>query len=355
MDTRYKYYNPFQSLNCNETYGGFTTKLERKPIMSYTKKIGTYNSTYSHLFQYWKPHFVSSLRDKMPGYRLLWLTSYTLHVVALKIFSMINEDITDIMYHIGEYLVSKSIYISRNDITNKAQFENEYRNSNTDCIHLFTKIFTYKMDSFFYPEYRYLSGIISEMYSRRARQFTSGFLLSSKEFAQLCFANKNDSVTKCFYGNEASLFRFRKEALESTFKYIDKDVVEYPFDVDGFESDDSCGSKSHWFEGGDEKPLTMHRDKLKEMLFLLQFSGFETTLKCPCSKVYRDLIFLYGCPLAEDPCKNQNFNNVTSLLQHFNSKFCIFHTVLSKYLSSLCEVSGIALSPVRKRIKYPRK
>ena len=122
---------------------------------------------------------------------------------------MINEDITDVMYHIGEYLVSKTIYISRNDIKNKAQFENEYRNSNTDCIHLFTKTFTYKMDSFFYPEYRYLSEIISEIYSRRARQFTSGFLLSSNEFAQLCFANKNDSVTKCIYGNDRGEFVIR--------------------------------------------------------------------------------------------------------------------------------------------------
>ena len=135
----------------------------------------------------------------MSDYRLLWLNSYTVHVVALKIFSIVNEDITDIMHIIGECLVSKNIYISTSDVQIKAQYNYEYLNTNKDCIHCLTKTFTYKMDSFFFPEYRYMSGVIAEIYSRCTRELTSGFLLSSNEFAQLCFTRKKDSVYKYFY------------------------------------------------------------------------------------------------------------------------------------------------------------
>ena len=357
LDTKYKYYNPFEYMKHKEEYGGFhSIKKSQQDNVSCTD-IGTHNISYSDLFHYWKPQFVSSLRDKMPGYRLLWLTSYTLHVVALKIFSMVKEDITDFMHIIGHCLVGENIYTSRTDVENKAQYHNDRLDKNKDCIHLLTTTFTYSMDSFFFPEYRYATGIIAEYYSRRARKMTSGFLLSTSEFAQLCFSKKNESVSKCYYGNEPSLFRYRKAALEITFAYIDKTVAEYPFEValdDSYFSDSSCDSHSHWFEGGEDKPRGMHRNKLKEMLFLLLFSGFETTLKCPCSKVYGDLIFLYGCPLPEVQCKNQNFNDVSALLHHFSSNICIFHTVLSKYLSSLCEVSGLASLPP-KRKKNSRK
>ena len=113
------------------------------------------------------------------------------------------------------------------------------------------------------------------------------------------FCSKNDSVSKCFYRNEPTLFRFRKQALESIFDYIDETVAEYPFqdEVDNsYFFDDSCASRDHWFEGGEDKPRGMHRNKLKEMLFILQFSGFETTPKCPCSKTYGDLIFYTAVP-----------------------------------------------------------
>ena len=79
--------------------------------IEYPKNIRTFNCSYSDLFKYWKPSFLTSLRDKTPGYRLLWLTSYTLHVVALKIFSIVEEDISDFMYLIGEYLVKDSVYM----------------------------------------------------------------------------------------------------------------------------------------------------------------------------------------------------------------------------------------------------
>ena len=278
MDTRYNYYNPFHHFNKNEAYGGCDDVSHRKKCKpAYTKETGTYNVSYSHLFKYWKPHFVSSLRDKMPGYRLLWLTSYTMHVVALKMFSMFDQDITDIMYNIGECLVSRNIYISRSEIENKSQYEGDGKNRNNDCIHVGVDVFAYKLDSYFFPEFRYLRGIIAEKYFTRARDLNSSFLLKTSHYGQLCFGKKNDSVTKCFYGNEATLFRYKKEAMRETFAYIDTEIEEYPFDADNFLSDheyddeDSCASRSHWFEGDDEKPLGMHRDKLKEMLFLLIF------------------------------------------------------------------------------------
>ena len=354
MDTKYKYYNPFISLR-DQHYGAFSSTSESSNKILRNKAVGNFNATYSDLFKYWKPSYLLSLRDKMPGFRLLWLTSYTLHVVALKIFSLLEEDTADVMLLIGECLVDKSIYVTSTDIANKAQYEEDYLSREKEFLYVITKKFTFKMESYFFPEYRYITGLIAEYYSKRARRYGSGFLLKSTEFAQFCFGNKNDSTEKCYYGTEFQLFHYRKEAMETTFEYIDQHVDEYPLEKDSYLSDDSCASKDHWFVGGEDKIVSMHRDRLKEMLFLLQFSGIETTLKCPCSKVYRDLIFLFGCPLTEEPCKNQNFNSMSSLLQHLSSKFCVFHTVLSKYTSTLCEISGLASVPPISRKQRDRK
>ena len=112
---------------------------------------------------------------------------------------------------------------------NKAQYDNEYLDSNKDFMYVFTNTFTYKIDSFYFPEYIYLCGIIAEYYSKRARHLTLGFLLSSVEFAQLCFANKTESVMKCFYdGSERTLFQYRKEALEKRLLILTKMFLNIP-------------------------------------------------------------------------------------------------------------------------------
>ena len=58
MDTKYKYYNPFENLNSKNTFGGFKSHAGIQKNMC-TKEVGTYNSLYSDLFKYWKPSFVS--------------------------------------------------------------------------------------------------------------------------------------------------------------------------------------------------------------------------------------------------------------------------------------------------------
>ena len=119
-------------------------------------------------------------------------------------------------------------------------------------------------------------------------------------------------------------FRYRQLAVLKAYKFIDNHVDPYPLDSD---SEEDNNSDSPYFTDDEKvKILGMHRDRLKEMLFMLQFSGFETTLKCPCSKVYHsDLLFLYGCPLADKQCRgNQSFQNIGALYQHFNSVRAVF-------------------------------
>ena len=118
MDTKYSYYNPFSNWKSQDEYGGYHVVKKMVGDIQCPKSIRTYNSSYTDLFKFWKPSFVFSLKNKMPGYRLLWLTSYTLHVVALKIFSIVEQDISDFMHLIGEYLVKETVYVSRSEIEN---------------------------------------------------------------------------------------------------------------------------------------------------------------------------------------------------------------------------------------------
>ena len=159
------------------------------------------------------------------------------------------------------------------------------------------------------------------------------------ELAQLCFGNLSESFCNCSFGSEWNLFHLQKKAMIKTFQFIDDSIADYPLDSD---SDVNEFSSSPYFSEDENcKVQGMHKNNLKEMMFVLLFSGFETSLKCPCSKVYRDLIFLYGCSLADDPCKNQSYRDMTAFMQHFNNKSCIFHKVIFHYLSHLSELSGI--------------
>ena len=129
----------------------------------------------------------------------------------------------------------------------------------------------------------------------------------------------------------------RKIAILNAMKYVDDHMDLRPFDSD--DDDDNF----HWddwepgdpipdkfFVGGDEKIVGPHRDQFKVTLFLLMFSGFERTLKCPFSQVYSDLAYLYNCPLPDTLCRNCNFDHITYLRQHADSKSCLHHQVLSK-------------------------
>ena len=141
--------------------------------------------------------------------------------------------------------------------------------------------------------------------------------------------------------------------MTKTLKFIDDNIDDYPLDSDNEQNEYSSSPYSS--EDENCKVLGMHKDRLKEMLFVLMFSGFETALKCPCSKVYTDLIFLYGCPLPDTSCKNQSFGDMSAFTQHFPNKGCVFHKVLFTYLLYLSELSGIGRIHRKKRNKRSRK
>ena len=355
LDDRYKYYNPFTRTSRMLSYGGFdASSLPNSSFMS-VQDIGTYNDTYSKLFKYWKPQFLSTLDTKLVGYRLIWTTSFSWHIVGLKIFSVVEENTQDFMFLIGEFLVGNSIYITDSDLENKSQYDTEQRNSDKECIYAFQKNALDKrlMTVYSFYQFRYYCGIIRHYYKERVEDHNCKYLRDTTELAQLCFGNKSESFRNCSFGSEWNLFHLRKLALKKTFVYIDDCIEDYPLDSDN----DSRGysSSPYFSEDEEDKILGMHKNRLKESLFVLMFSGFESSLKCPCSKVYRDLIFLYGCPLPEEPCKNQSFGNMTAFMQHFNSKSCVFHKVIYNYLLHLSELSGIGHVAGKKKQKRHRK
>ena len=89
---------------------------------------------------------------KMTSYRLLWTTSFPWHVAALKIFSMVEEHIEDIMHNIGELLVGKSVYITNNEMENKAQYDTDYGDRDKKNIfHL--QEFAFNMEIFTFQDY----------------------------------------------------------------------------------------------------------------------------------------------------------------------------------------------------------
>ena len=355
LDNKYKYYNPFTKNDKELSYGGFDPS--NLPNSSFTSVgyIGSYNDTYYKLFNYWKPLFLPSLNTKMAGFRLIWTTSLSWHIVGLKIFSLVEENTEDFMFLIGEFLVGKSIYITDEDLNNKSQYESEHRNKEKDCIYDMREIALCKrlMKVFSFYQYRYFCGIIRQYYKERIEDHNCKFLLQSNELAQMCFGNLNESFVNCSFGSEWKLFYMRKEAMTKTFEFIDDHIDDYPLDSD---SEANAYSSSPYFSEDENcKILGMHKDKLKEMLFVLMFSGFETVLKCPCSKVYSDLIFLYGCPLPENSCKNQSYSNMSAFMQHFSNKGCVFHKVIFTYLSYLSELSGIGHAHRKKRNRRNRK
>ena len=353
LDTTYKYYNPFSSEDDHRTYGGLDPRTGPNPVSLMNTRIGTMNNTYKELTKYWKNSFIASIESDQTSFRLLWTTSMSWHFAGLKIFSLLKDSTDDIMHVIGACLVGRSIYVSKKDIKDKAQYDSDYIDRDNSVITNLHPL-AYKVKTSSYPEYRFFCAFIQQYYEKRTKDCVkNGFLMTAGDLAQFCYAEKNDNISRCYYGSEMQFFGYRKQAMLRTFEYIDDFVDKYPLDSD---SEDDGYSDSPYFSDEEKvKVLGMHRDRLKDMLFMLQFTGFESTLKCPCSKLYSDVIFLYGCPLPENQCKNQVFRDIGSLYQHFDNKGCIFHTVLSKYIFHLSTVSGIGTITTKKRKKRSRK
>ena len=353
LDTKYKYYNPFATIEDTMTFGGWDISQTREHTQENYPQIRTCNDTYKNLTKHWKSHFLASIDEELSSFRLLWTASMSWHYAGLKIYSLLDNSMHDIMHTIGECLIGRSVYVKMSDIKEKAQYEGEYIDRDKSVItNLHPLSLKFKTSSFL--EYRFLCAFIQQYYQKRVKECVKkGFLMCANDFAQFCYAEKCDNITRVSYGSEMELFAYRQEAMLRTFEYIDDSVADYPLDS---ESEVEYNSDPYFSEEENIKIRGMHKNGLKEMLFMLQFSGFESTLKCPCSKLYHnDLMFLYGCPLPDNPCKNQIFHNIGALYQHFNSKSCIFHSVLSNYIVNLSKISGVGHIPNKKRKKRSRK
>ena len=354
LDTKYKYYNPFVSVVDSKTFGGWDHSTSGNSSFESVAALRTCNDTYKNLTKYWKAPFLASIEEELTSFRLVWTSSISWHYAGLKIFSLLENSIQDIMYVIGECLVGRSVYVTMSDIKDKAQYDSDYIDRDKSVITNLQSLWR-KFDSSSYLEYRFFCTFIQQYYMKRVKDCVkNGFLMSAGDLAQFCFAEKCNNIVRYRYGTDMQFFEYRQKAMLETFKYIDISIDKYPLDSD---SEPEYDPDSPWFSDDEKiKVRGMHRDGLKEMLFMLQFTGFESTLKCPCSKVYySDLLFLYGCPLPEDHCKNQVFRDITSLYQHFDNKGCIFHSVLSNYLVNLSKFSGIGDISSKKRRKRSRK
>ena len=185
LDTKYKYYNPLAISNDTATYSGWDPKCVPNTAYMSVQEIGFFNNSYSKLFKYWKPLFISSLDKKMIGYRLLWTTSLTRYLVGLKIFSLVTENAENFMFLIGEYLVGTTVHITSDDTDNKAQYESEFRDKNKRCV-TDLQVFTYRLELFSFYDYRHFVGIIGYYYKKRANNHTCEYLLNTTDMAQLC-------------------------------------------------------------------------------------------------------------------------------------------------------------------------
>ena len=145
------------------------------------------------------------------------------------------------------------------------------------------------------------------------------------------------------------LFYRKKKALLRTFYELDKKMKAFlqtneqestELDDVSVDSDGNFSVKSHMFEGHDEdKLLTKTREDSynRDTLMSLMFTGFEHSMKCPFSKVYSDVNYLYPCCFPDEPCKNGRYHTLETLLQHVESKRCAYHDVLGKYISYFIE------------------
>ena len=159
-----------------------------------------------------------------------------------------------------------------------------------------------------------------------------------------------------------TLFYRKKRALLRTFYELDKisEAKKNTNDHDNTEqqplsygSDGDISIQSYMFEGNDEDTcLIQDRDdnSCSDTLMSLLFTGFEHSMKCPFSKIYSDVNYLYPCYFPDDQCRNGRYNKLETLLQHVESKHCKFHDVLGQYiLTSTKTIMKIASEDFKKK------
>ena len=117
-------------------------------------------------------------------------------------------------------------------------------------------------------------------------------------------------------------FYRKKRALMRTFDDLDKKPVSNKTST---ARDKACLTK------------TTDNTSLKETLMCLMFTGFEHSMKCPFSKIYSDINHLYPCYFPDDQCRNGRYNSLDTLLQHVQSKHCMYHKALGKYIHNFKE------------------
>ena len=313
-------------------------KMLKKRLSQPIPKPKESDCTFKRLESRWKIQFLEQFPREMLNLRLLWTTSFTNHFVGLKIFSMLGEAQLEIIGHISCFIIGN----------NALSLDSSSTDDNAETKKAFTMelLRNYKNNllDMEYSDYRFLCGVIRCNKKERADKTRSGFLLTSNQVADFCFGEKGECIRKFMYGSEMALFYRKKRALLRTIYELDK-ISECNKEKNSqettdlqpltYNSDGDISIKSYMFEGHDEDAFltqTRHDSSCRDTLLSLMFTGFEHSMKCPFSKIYSDVNYLYPCDFPDELCKNGRYYTLETLLQHVDSKHCTFHDILGKYI-----------------------
>ena len=318
-------------------------KKLKKSLNHPISKAKESDCTFKSLEYGWKIEFLEQFPREMVNLRLLWTTSFTNHFVGLKIYSMLGEAQLQIIGHISCYIIGNdalSLKSTSMDVKTDTQYAlpvellRHYKNNLLEMQ---------------YSDYRFLCGVIRCNKKERSDKCRSGFLLNSNQVADFCFGERGECLRKFMYESEVTLFYRKKRALLRTFYELDKKIESNKKTNDQettdiqpltYDSDGNISIKSYMFEGHDEDEwLTQNREDTycRDTLMSLMFTGFEHSMKCPFSKIYSDVNYLYPCHFPDEQCKNGRYYTLETLLQHVDSKHCMSHDVLGKYIRYFME------------------
>ena len=295
-------------------------------------------SSFKKLEARWKIEFLEQFPNEMLNLRLLWTTSFTNHFVGLKIYSLLGEAQLEIIGKISCFIIGNEALILKS--------KSKEDNSKMDYALPMNLLKHYKTNllEMEFSDYRFLCGVIRYNKTERADKNRSGFLLNSNQMVDFCFGEKGECARKFLYGSEMSYFYRKKRALLRVFYELDKKFEELQKTKDNNNADlqpliyDSNGNisiKSYMFEGHDEDTYlaeTREDSSTRDTLMCLLFTGFEHSMKCPFSKVYSDIHYLYPCYFPDEQCKVGRYYTLDTLQQHVKSKNCQFHDTLGQYI-----------------------
>ena len=221
--------NPFSKNNNSLSYARRQEALRKAttPIVPLLRDSRSRpNLLGSDLLKYWQAEFLAQLSPQSIGFNVLWTSSMTWHIAALKIYSLsqlnFNSEraIIDVMQVIGEYLVGKMVLMTDEEIIGVSQYDGDMKPHRPDLgladfvltnenISLFStrdnkgkEIRKEKFECFEFFEFRYICAMSMNIFSGRSETHNCGHLLTTQQISQLCLGKRTHSYVKKSYGSE---------------------------------------------------------------------------------------------------------------------------------------------------------